>query len=123
MPKTKPRRAVTPMTTTGPQPTICDKADVLFRSAAECCRQHRRYARLIEMETDESEQIAALRLVAASDEQLAQSAAVQIPLHAGVPGPKNLPAIGSFKPMTLDYAKAASRVDDVTKRLASILGL
>jgi len=74
MPKTKPRRAVTPMTTTGPQRTICDKADVLFRSAAECCRQHRRYARLIEMETDEAEQIAALRLVAASDEQLAESA-------------------------------------------------
>lgn len=29
----------------------------------------------------------------------------------------------SFKPMTLDYAKAASRVEDVTARLATILGL
>jgi hypothetical protein len=48
---------------------------------------------------------------------------VQIPLHAGVPGPKNIPAIDSFKPMTLDYAKAAARVEDVTSRLASILGL
>jgi len=57
------------------------------------------------------------------ERQLAQSEAVQIPLHSGVPGPKNLPAIESFKPMTLDYAKAASRVDDVTKRLATILGL
>lgn len=57
------------------------------------------------------------------ERQLAQSEAVQIPLHAGVPGPKNIPAIGTFKPMTLDYAKAASRVDDVTKRLARILGL
>lgn len=57
------------------------------------------------------------------ERQLAQSEAVQIPLHAGVPGPKNIPAIGTFKPMTLDYAKAASRVDDVTKRLATILGL
>jgi iron(III) transport system substrate-binding protein len=57
------------------------------------------------------------------ERQLAQSEAVQIPLHAGVPGPKNIPAIASFKPMTLDYAKAASRVEDVTARLASILGL
>ena len=57
------------------------------------------------------------------ERQLAQSEAVQIPLHAGVPGPKNIPAIDSFKPMTLDYAKAASRVEDVTKRLATILGL
>nr|MBA2303192.1 extracellular solute-binding protein [Acidobacteriota bacterium] len=57
------------------------------------------------------------------ERQLAQSDAVQIPLHAGVPGPKNIPAIETFKPMTLDYAKAASRVEDVTKRLATILGL
>jgi len=54
---------------------------------------------------------------------LAASEAVQIPLQAGVPGPKNLPAIGTFKPMTLDYAKAASRVEDVTARLPRILGL
>ena len=57
------------------------------------------------------------------ERQLAQSEAVQIPLHAGVPGPKNIPAIETFKPMTLDYSKAASRVDDVTKRLTTILGL
>jgi iron(III) transport system substrate-binding protein len=57
------------------------------------------------------------------ERQLAQSEAVQIPLHAGVMGPKNIPAIETFKPMTLDYAKAASLVDDVTKRLATILGL
>jgi iron(III) transport system substrate-binding protein len=57
------------------------------------------------------------------ERQLAQSEAVQIPLHAGVPGPKNVPAIDTFKPMTLDYAKAASRVGDVTNRLATILGL
>jgi iron(III) transport system substrate-binding protein len=57
------------------------------------------------------------------ERQLAQSEAVQIPLHAGVPGPKNIPAIDTFKPMTLDYAKAASRVEDVTHRLATILGL
>jgi iron(III) transport system substrate-binding protein len=57
------------------------------------------------------------------ERQLAESEAVQIPLHAGVPGPKNIPAIETFKPMTLDYAKAAARVEDVTSRLATILGL
>jgi iron(III) transport system substrate-binding protein len=57
------------------------------------------------------------------ERQLAESEAVQIPLHAGVPGPKHIPAIGTFKPMTLDYAKAASRVEDVTARLARLLGL
>jgi iron(III) transport system substrate-binding protein len=57
------------------------------------------------------------------ERQLAQSEAVQIPLHAGVEGPKNIPAIDTFKPMTLDYAKAAGRVEDVTSRLAGILGL
>jgi len=57
------------------------------------------------------------------ERQLAQSEAVQIPLHPGVPGPKNMPAIDTFKPMTLDFAKAASRVEDVTNRLATILGL
>ena len=57
------------------------------------------------------------------ERQLAQSEAVQIPLHAGVPGPKNIPAIDTFKPMTLDYSKAANRVEDVTSKLATILGL
>jgi hypothetical protein len=76
MPKTKStQRRPTSLTPTA-QPTICDKADVLFRSAAECCRQHRRYARLIEMNTDETEQRAALRLVAASDETLIEAAAL-----------------------------------------------
>jgi iron(III) transport system substrate-binding protein len=54
---------------------------------------------------------------------LAKSEAVQIPLRASVPGPANLPRIDAFKPMTLDYGKAASRVEDVTKRLETILGL
>jgi iron(III) transport system substrate-binding protein len=57
------------------------------------------------------------------ERQLAQSEAVQIPLHAGVEGPKNVPAIDTFRPMTLDFAKAASRVEDVTARLATILGI
>ena len=75
MSKTKQHRTAMQAGAAAPQPTICDKADVLFRSAAECCRQHHRYARLVEMETDESEQRAALKLVAASDEQLADAAA------------------------------------------------
>ena len=75
MPKTKPRRAAASAATVAPTPSICDKADVLYRSAAECCRQHRRYARLVEMETDDAEQHAALKLVAASDEQLTLAAA------------------------------------------------
>jgi iron(III) transport system substrate-binding protein len=54
---------------------------------------------------------------------LAKSEAVQIPLRASVPGPANLPHIDAFKPMTLDYGKAAARVEDVTTRLQTILGL
>jgi iron(III) transport system substrate-binding protein len=57
------------------------------------------------------------------ERQLAQSEAVQIPLRAGVQGPKNIPGIDTFKPMMVDYSKAASRVEDVTTRLAGILGL
>lgn len=57
------------------------------------------------------------------ERQLASSEAVQIPLHAGVAGPENIPAIDSFKPMTLDYARVATRVEDVTRRLAAILEL
>ena len=54
---------------------------------------------------------------------LAKSDAVQSPLRPSVPGPVNLPPIDTFKPMTLDYGKAAVRVEDVTKRLQTILGL
>ncbi len=57
------------------------------------------------------------------ERMLAQSDAVQIPLHAGVTAPANLPALSSFHPMTLDYSKAADRVEDVTRRLQTILGL
>ena len=86
MPNTKQSRSTSPAATSGSHPTVCDKADVLFRSAAECCRQHRRYARLIEMGTDETEQVAALRLVAASDEQLTTAAASYESSCTGVNG-------------------------------------
>jgi iron(III) transport system substrate-binding protein len=72
---------------------------------------------------DEGRRLIDYLLSAEVERQLAQSDAVQIPLHPGVPGPKNMPAIDTFKPMTLDFAKAASRVEDVTNRLAAILGL
>jgi iron(III) transport system substrate-binding protein len=72
---------------------------------------------------EEARKLIDFLLSADVERQLAQSEAVQIPLHAGVPGPKNIPPIETFKPMTLDYAKAAGRVDYVTKRLATILGL
>jgi iron(III) transport system substrate-binding protein len=54
---------------------------------------------------------------------LAKSEAVQIPLRPSVPGPPTLPRIDAFSPMTLDYGKAAARVEEVTRRLESILGL
>jgi len=72
---------------------------------------------------EEAKRLIDYLLSADVERRLAESDAVQIPLHSGVPGPKNLPRIGTFKPMTLDYAKAAARVEDVTNRLASILGL
>jgi iron(III) transport system substrate-binding protein len=72
---------------------------------------------------DEGRKLIDYLLSAEVERQLAQSEAVQIPLHVGVPGPKNIPAIDTFKPMTLDYAKAAARVEEVTARLATILGL
>ena len=57
------------------------------------------------------------------ERRLAASEAVQIPLHPGVAPPKHIPSISSFKAMTLDYARAADRVEEVTRRLAPILGL
>jgi iron(III) transport system substrate-binding protein len=72
---------------------------------------------------DEGRKLIDYLLSADVERQLAQSEAVQIPLHAGIQGPKNIPAIDTFKPMTLDYTGAATRVEDVTGRLATILGL
>ena len=47
MPKTKQRRPAAAEPVATPEPTISNLANLLFRSAAECCRQHRRYSRLI----------------------------------------------------------------------------
>jgi iron(III) transport system substrate-binding protein len=59
----------------------------------------------------------------AVEEMLARSEAVQIPLHPEMAPPKNMPALDAVRPMLLDYGKAAARVEDVTRRLQSILGL
>ena len=72
---------------------------------------------------DEAKRLIDYLLSPEVERQLADSDAVQIPLHPGVPGPANIPRIDSFKPMTLEYAKAAARVEQVTARLATILGL
>ena len=72
---------------------------------------------------DEGKKLIDYLLSSDVERALAESEAVQIPLHAGVPGPRNLPAIATFKPMTLDYAEAAGRLEDVTARLQRILGL
>src|SRR5687768_9529525 len=58
--------------TTAPSLPLCEKADALFRFASECCRQHRRYASLVDHDVSESEQHAALRLVALCDELLTE---------------------------------------------------
>jgi iron(III) transport system substrate-binding protein len=72
---------------------------------------------------DEGRKLIDYLLSADVERRLAESEAVQIPLHPGVPGPKNIPAVDTFTPMTLDYGKAAGRVEDFTARLAGILGL
>lgn len=72
---------------------------------------------------DEARKFIDYLLSADVERQLAQSEAVQIPLHAGVPAPRNIPPIDTFKPMTLDFAAAANRVEEVTRRITAILGL
>jgi iron(III) transport system substrate-binding protein len=73
--------------------------------------------------TDEARKLIDYLLSHDVEQQLARSEAVQIPLHAGVQGPARIPAIDTFTPMPVDYAKAAGRVEEVTARLARILGL
>lgn len=73
--------------------------------------------------TDEGKKLIDYLLSADAERMLAQSEAVQIPLRPGVAPPKRIPAMETFKPMTLDYVKAADRVENVTRRLQTILGL
>lgn len=57
------------------------------------------------------------------ERMLAASDAAQMPLHKGVPTPQNVRSIESIKPMMLDYAAAATRVEEVVRRLQPTLGL
>lgn len=57
------------------------------------------------------------------EKMLAESDAVQMPLHSGVSVPPKVRPVESLKPMTLDYAAAAARVEEVVRRLQPILGL
>lgn len=75
MPSMSPskQRPLTPIS--GPAvPSPADQyraaADALFRAAAECCRQHRRYSCLVDHEVSDEEQAFAVRLVAVCDEWL-----------------------------------------------------
>ena len=78
MPRTKPQTRIVPPPghITDSPPSLCDAADALFRLAAECCRQHKRYSRLIGIAITPEEQRAAASIVAVCDEQLGKLAEV-----------------------------------------------
>jgi iron(III) transport system substrate-binding protein len=58
-----------------------------------------------------------------SEEMLARSEAVQIPLHPSVAVPPRVPKITDLKPLQVDYAAAADRLEQVIQTLQPILGL
>lgn len=62
-------------------------------------------------------------LSAEVERMLAQSQAAQIPLRAGIAPPLHIPALNTWKPMTLDYSKASHRLEGVIRRIQPILGL
>ena len=72
---------------------------------------------------DEGARLIDFLLSPEAERMLAASAAVQIPLHLSVEPPRRMPRIDTIRPMTLDYGKAAARVEDVTRRLQPLLGL
>ena len=78
MPKTKTNpaasRADASAESADPATTLIDRADALFRAAAECCRQHKRYACLVDHAAPEGEQAAGFRLVRLADELLTNAA-------------------------------------------------
>jgi len=79
MPKSQPV-AGSPASLNGEEPqsqveAICAKADTLFRAACECCRQHERLARVLEVSTIDAEQRTATELVKLCDAALAKAAA------------------------------------------------
>jgi iron(III) transport system substrate-binding protein len=57
-----------------------------------------------------------------AEEMLAESAAVQMPLHPSVPLPANVRSFKNLKLLQVDYGAAADRLDYVIKVLQPILG-
>ncbi len=58
----------------GNQVTLRERADALCRTAAECCRQHARYARLVDHDASAAEQRTACNIVELSDALLEETA-------------------------------------------------
>ena len=80
MPKSPPNTANTaPPSPDDVAPTLTEqlqqRADTLFRTAVETCRQHRRYAALVETGAREPEQKAALKLASFCDTLLVDAIA------------------------------------------------
>lgn len=73
MPKTKRSAAITGDNALIETPRT--QADRLYRAAAECVRQRKRYAKLVEAGVQEEEQQGALKIACICDEVLTQSSA------------------------------------------------
>ena len=67
--------AADPAESQTPAQQLQQRADALFRAAVETCRQHRRYAALVDKGAREPEQRAALKLQTLCDEMLVEAIA------------------------------------------------
>ena len=70
-----------------PEPPLRAAADALFRAAAECCRQHARYARLVEHDASDTEQRAACKMAELADELLQEMTRAYEREASPAPGP------------------------------------
>jgi hypothetical protein len=68
---------------------IVEQADTLYRAAAECCRQHQRYARLVDKGVATAEQKAALEMAYMYDDLLATAMQGYEKVTAGAPARPN----------------------------------
>lgn len=62
--------ATSASTDTSPLDIVRQRADAMYRAASECCRQHDRFARVVEKSMMPAEQRAAQRIVTLCDEAL-----------------------------------------------------
>ena len=67
-------RSAAPVADPRAEPPLRAAADALFRAAAECCRQHARYARLVEHDASDAEQRAVCQMAELADELLQEMA-------------------------------------------------